>query len=491
MHAGSLTGLFADVSRRQPGAPAIEAGDSTLSYRQLGEAASALAARLAALGVRRGDLVGLQTGRTADAAIGVLGILMAGAAYVPLDPAYPAARLRMMAADAGLSVLVGDPALAAGCGFTAAQVVPASGHEPAPGWAGVPSGPDDPAYVIYTSGSTGQPKGCVVSHGNVVAMLDAALPLFDVDGRDRWSVFHSISFDFSVWELWGALATGATAVWVPEAAALSGEALTAFLAEKQITILSQVPSVFRSFVLGYQQAGRPPLAVRCVVFGGESADLDVTRAFARLVPGVRLVNMYGITEITVHATFAELGEDSTGNPIGEPLPHLTISLRDPDGQPVAGGEPGEMWIAGTGVAAGYLRRPELTAERFVAADGRRWYRSGDLARRGPGGSLEYLGRADQQVKLRGFRVELGEIEAVLRSHEAVRDAAVTVVTTPAGAQFLVACAVPAVPADIREHAGRFLPRHMVPHRYVAVPALPLTPSGKLDRAALPGLASST
>ncbi|MEU8264344.1 AMP-binding protein [Micromonospora sp. NPDC048999] len=335
-----------------------------------------------------------------------------------------------------------------------------------------------------------------MTHRNVTALLTAALPLFAVDERDRWSLFHSISFDFSVWELWGALASGATCVLVPDDAAASPAALVDFLARERITVLSQVPSVFRSLVLAHEQAGAPPLPLRHVVFGGESVDLGVIGHFAARMPTVRLVNMYGITETTVHATFRELSPaDLTGpvrSPIGMPLPHLSIDLRDEAGARVPDGQPGEMWVGGDGVAAGYLHRPDLTAERFVTVDGRRCYRSGDLARRLPDGALEYLGRTDQQVKLRGFRIEPGEIEAVLRDHPQVRDAAVTVITTPAGGQFLTACVVATTDElpDLRAHAARTLPRHMVPQRYVSVPELPLTPSGKLDRAALTDLATA-
>jgi nonribosomal peptide synthetase DhbF len=257
-----------------------------------------------------------------------------------------------------------------------------------------------------------------------------------------------------------------------------------------------VPSVFRSLSLAHEQAGAPPLELRYVVFGGESVDLDVIGRFAARVPAPRLINMYGITEITVHATFKQLTPDDLAgpvrSPVGSALPHLAIELRDETGAPVAPGQPGEMWISGAGVAAGYLHRSELTAERFVTADGRRYYRSGDLARRLPSGEFEYLGRTDQQVKLRGFRIEPGEIEAILRDHRGVRDAAVTVVSTAGGAQFLTACVVPAADElpDLRTYAAGALPGHMVPHRYLAVSALPRTPSGKLDRAALTDLATA-
>ncbi|HTJ69425.1 MAG TPA: amino acid adenylation domain-containing protein [Actinospica sp.] len=486
----SLADLYEGIRAHRPSAVALADGRERLDYRRVGELADALAGRLAARGVGRGSLIGVEAGRSVRTPVAILGVLKAGAAYLPLDPGHPAERLRTMAQDAGIDLLIGGPELAAACGLDAARTepVPMDLTGPITQPVGTP-GRDDPAYVIYTSGSTGRPKGCVVSHGNVLSLLDAALPLFDVDERDRWSLFHSASFDFSVWELWGAWATGATAVVVPDRAALSAAAFIEVLTGERITVLNQVPSVFRAVASAYRQAGRPELDVRYLIFGGESVDLGVARRFVDdLPPGTRpvLVNMYGITETTVHATFKLLTEDDLAgpvrSPIGRPLGHLEIELRE-----------GEMWLSGPGVAAGYLNRPELTAERFVVDGdgGRRSYRSGDLARQLPDGGFEYLGRVDRQVKLRGFRVELGEVEAVLRGLDGVADAAVTVVTTGAGAQILAAALVPANPAqppearELRAGTAAVLPAHMVPSRYAFAAELPLTSSGKLDRAALP------
>ncbi|MEO6086811.1 MAG: amino acid adenylation domain-containing protein [Umezawaea sp.] len=501
---GSLTELFRRVAAGQPDAAAVIDDGDTVDYGRLDALSDRLAARLARHDVRPGDLVGLLLERSADIPIGILGVLKAGAAYVPLDPAYPAERLRYVVADAGVRVVVGDPARAEHLGLEAG-VLPVredgdAGPVPEPA-----TGRDDPAYVIYTSGSTGKPKGCVVTHGNVLALLDAALPLFDVSADDRWALFHSFNFDVSVWEFWASTATGATAVTVPERVARSAEDLLGHLATNRITVLGQVPSVFRSLAKTYLDGEPPELSLRYLVFAGESVDLDVIRDFLGGYRGVAptAVNMYGPTETTVYATHRTLtAADFDGpvpSPIGTALPHLVIDIRGADGEPLPDGETGEMWIAGTGVATGYLDRPELTAERFVTAAGpsgpTRYYRTGDLARRLPDGSLEYLGRNDQQIKLRGYRIELDEVAAALRGHEAVRDVAVTVVTTPAGAQFLVACVVPEPGAPdkpaavLREHTTGILPRYMVPDRYQVVERLPLTASGKLDREALRELAT--
>ncbi|GGS28828.1 amino acid adenylation domain-containing protein [Actinokineospora fastidiosa] len=493
--ATCLVDVFQRVAAEFPDRPCVVHGNEVLTYHEVWVAAERLAAGLVRAGVGRGDLVTLLVDRTAELPVAILAVLRAGAAYLPLDPDYPAERLRYIVSDARSRFVIGR---AERMDLTDVIVV-----EPLPGTDGL--GPVDTttadiAYVIYTSGSTGHPKGCLVTHGNVLALLEATLPLFDVGADDRWSLFHSYSFDFSVWELWGAFATGGATVIVPRDTAQRPHDFLTFLSEHRITVLNQVPSVFRSLAATYLSGSPPPLAVRYLIFGGEAVDLAATHAFlsAMSTPPVA-VNMYGITETTVHATAKFLTDaDLTGvvrSPIGTPLPHLTISVRDDDLEPVPDGVVGEMWIAGAGVAAGYLRRPEMTRERFVSLDGRRHYRTGDLARVLPNGELEYLGRADQQVKLRGFRIELGEVEEAIRTHPLVRDVAATVTTTPAGAQFLVACVVPAseclledLAIALRQHTARILPDHMVPTRYASLAELPVTPSGKLDRATLPAMA---
>jgi amino acid adenylation domain-containing protein len=450
--------------------------------------------------------VGVLVDRTVATPAAILGILKCGAAYVPLDPTYPLERLRHIAKDSGLEIVVGSRSDALSCGLEDLLVIdPSDLNDSDVDWA-IPAwvGGDVPAYVIYTSGSTGLPKGCVVTHGNVTALLRSALPLFDFTPTDRWTVFHSHSFDFSVWELWGPLVTGGTAVCVPSEVARSPEDFLTFLGEQGITVLNQVPSIFRALVRTRQATPASAQMLRYIIFGGESIDLSSVREFLDQNDQVRpvVVNMYGITEITVHATFKVLGpqelEGSSGSPIGRELPHLRIDIRDEDGKPVREGEPGEMWVVGAGVASGYLNRPELTDERFRQGEGNRpderSYRTGDLALRLPDGELEYLGRNDEQVKLRGFRIELPEIDAALRTHELVKDAAATVVSRASVGQMLVACVVPEVGTDpsdllgaLREHAASKLPAHMLPARYRFLDALPLTPSGKLDRKSLSSL----
>ncbi|MEV4534069.1 amino acid adenylation domain-containing protein [Asanoa sp. NPDC049518] len=478
---GSLTEWFFATCAQQPERTAVVCGTDSLTYASLAAEARALAAELRRRGVARGDLVGVRVTRSIDVPVAIMGTLLSGAAYVPLDPAYPAERLDFITAEAGIRHVVG-------------QDLPARGHPPALDGS-LPSLPSlsrgDRAYVIYTSGSTGRPKGCLISHGNVLSLLEAALPLFDVGPDDRWTQFHSINFDVSVWEMWGPLVTGGTLVVVDPDAAYDPEALLDLLLTRQVTVFLQVPAVFRLLFEAHVEAGRPPHALRYVIFAGEAVDLATAAAFA--TDSVRLINMYGPTETTVYATFKHLDDEAlrgttNRSPIGRALPHLTISLRDDDGVPVPDGSAGEMWIAGAGVSAGYLNRPELTAERFVTRDGVRHYRTGDLARRLPDGELEFLGRIDRQVKLRGFRIELGEIETVLRGCATVRDAVVEVARGSELGDYLVAYVVPTddgfAAGEVRTECERRLPPHMLPATYVVVPVIPLTPSGKVDRSAL-------
>lgn len=507
--ARTLPEAFQAVAASSGGRIALTGEGRSLTYAELDLASDHIAAQVLAHGPRRGECAGILIDRSLYTPAGILGLMKAGCAYVPLDPVYPQASLRHIAADAGIRIVVGSSAQALTAGLGHLDVVPLDAGLISPASGGSAprltdsAGAAAPAYVIYTSGTTGPPKGCVVTHGNVLALMRNTLPLFDFSPEDRWPLLHSCSFDFSVWELWGALLTGATAVCVPHEVARAPEDLLGLVIRERITVLNQVPSVFRAFSRIHAAAGDPHLPLRYVVFGGEGVDLDVVADFAgRTAPASPvLVNMYGITETTVHASVKILGDDDyhglVASPIGVPLPHVTISILDERGRPVPGCEPGEMWIGGDGVAAGYLNRPELTAARFItlaSPDGpRRCYRSGDLAKRSASGALEYLGRNDRQFKVRGFRIEPGEIEAALRKHDLVRDVAVITAERASGAA-LVACVVSSrvvaeadLSAVLRTHARSLLPAHMAPARYRLVSELPLTASGKLDRDELRGL----
>ncbi|MEV4937177.1 amino acid adenylation domain-containing protein [Streptomyces zaomyceticus] len=484
----SLWDLFAEQVRLRPDTVAVVADEERTTYRELARRAERLAARLAARGVTRGDLVGLCTRRDTDLVVGILGILRAGAAYVPLDPGHPAQRLSFMAADAGLSVVVtqrGTEVPAAALPLDADT----DGDLPVPDLTVTGA---DLAYLIYTSGSTGEPKAVTVPHAQVVRLLRATRDWYRFDEHDVWTLFHSFAFDFSVWELWGALAHGGRLVVVPAWQTRSPEDFRRLLVREGVTVLNQTPAAFRQLV-AVDEEQPEELSLRYVVFGGDALDIDsVRRWFDRHgEEHPRLINMYGITETTVHVTYCPLTREllrDNASPIGEPIPDLSLWVVDRAGQPAPIGVPGELLVGGAGLSWGYLHRPDLSARRFVAdrfgdTPGARLYRSGDLARRRADGGLEYLGRIDQQVKIRGFRIEPGEIEAVLAAHPRVDDACVTVRDDR-----LVGYVVTGEPDDlggIRAHLAARLPDYMVPSALVPVERIALTRNGKVDRGALP------
>ncbi|GIG55999.1 hypothetical protein Lfu02_03710 [Longispora fulva] len=497
----SLVARFAARVAAAPGAPAVVDGALSLSYADLDRWSDAVHARLLAEGVREGQLVGLSVSRGARAVAGIIGILKAGCAYVPLDPAYPAARRNLMTADSGVPVVLVDaPDRSAGvaAGAVRTAVLPGpfeSADRTTSSW---PVDADAPAYVIYTSGSTGTPKGVPVRHRQILDLFDASARHFTFLASDAWTLFHSHSFDFSVWEMWGALLHGARLVCVPDSARVVPAGFVELLVRERITVLNAVPSVFGHLLRGTDHA---MLALRYVVFGGESVDPAALAGW--LVPGApELVNMYGITETTVHVTHRRMTTEDLrftgpGTLIGVPLPHLDVLLLDVEGRPVPAGARGELHVGGSGVADGYLGRPELTASRFPVLPGLdgepcRYFRSGDMASwSAEHGSLVYHGRLDDQVQIRGFRIELGEVEAALRAGTGVAgtgvaDAVVAVERNDHGEDVLVACVVPAGMARpsaraLRREVALTLPRHMVPERIRVIDELPRTASGKVDR----------
>ncbi|MFJ8628729.1 amino acid adenylation domain-containing protein [Kitasatospora sp. NPDC093550] len=461
--ATSLPAAFAEQARLRPTAIAVNCGEEELSYAELDRRSDALARRLRELGVGPESRVAICVEPSVRLVTGILGILKSGGAYVPLDPRHPADRRTYTLADSGATALVADPEhaeLAVDLPvLTVDQDVAEEPLEPAP------LGPDHLAYVIYTSGTTGRPKGALLTHANVLRLFEASAQEVAFGPDDVWSLSHSAAFDFSVWEIWGALLHGGRIAVVPEEARRSPAARHALVRAEGVTVLSQTPTAFRQFADADAEAARagetgPPLALRHVVFGGEALEPGALRDWAARHPdGPLLVNMYGITETTVHVTAHPLTSAdlaAPGSVIGHPLADLAVHLLDGRGEPVPPGVPGELCVGGPGLARGYLGRPGLTAERFVPSplgDGERLYRSGDLARRLPEGDLEYLGRIDQQVKVRGHRVELGEIEAELGAHPGVRHAAVLPREAPGGGPGLVAYLVPGEPAEDAHDTG--------------------------------------
>jgi len=497
----TLAQAFSEVVRAHGDAVAVTFQDRSLTYAELDARASAVAATLGALGVRPETRVALALPRSLDLIVALIGVVKAGGAYVPLDVESPATRLRHILTDAAPVCVLTDRRDRLPDSEIPVVTLADAEHDPPPPGARVEAAlADHAAYVIYTSGSTGTPKGVTVSHRNVAALFAGAADLFQFTPDDVWTMFHSVAFDFSVWELWGALLHGARLVLVDGADARDPERFLRLLAAERVTVLNQTPSAFYPLV-GADRRLRPELALRYVIFGGEALDpsrlgdwLDGDRVRPQLV------NMYGITETCVHVSYRRLtARDATApSTIGTALPSLTVHLLDDQLRPVPPGVVGEIYVSGDQVARGYGGRPGLTAGRFVAdpfhTEGRRLYRSGDTAMWSDTGDLVYVGRSDHQVKVRGYRIELGEVEAALASLPEVRNAAAAVHTDDTGRATLIGYLVTSRPIstiDLKHALNQQVPDYMVPATFITVEALPLTVNGKLDRAALPAPHFST
>jgi amino acid adenylation domain-containing protein len=492
--------IFEAQAQKSPERIAVTSGKDALNYGQLNARAEQVAAHLTALGVGPEVRVGVCFERSTQLVVAILGVLKAAATYVPLDPEYPSERLAYLLADSGVKAVLTERKLLDRLPSANAQALcieDALDREP-PSIARPAAQPESAAYIIYTSGSTGNPKGVVVEHRQVAQLFSATQDIFQFKEDDVWTLFHSSAFDFSVWEMWGALLYGGRLVVVPYWVSRSPELFVKLCDREAVTVLSQTPSAFRQLMpVALERGGLRRL--RLVIFGGEALDVPELLPWfeARGDQHPELVNMYGITETTVHVTFRRLRREDAqpgrSSAIGRPLPHLNLYVLDAHGQPVPEGARGEIYVGGAGVARGYLSRPELTAERFLtdpfnSSGGGRMYRSGDLARRLPDGELAYLGRVDQQVKVRGFRIELGEIEAALKTHPNVREAVVTARQRHAGEASLIGYIVLRAPQsldELRSYLQGKLPEYMAPASLVELPVLPLTNHGKIDRKALP------
>ncbi|PBC41070.1 non-ribosomal peptide synthetase [Rhodococcus sp. ACPA4] len=489
----TLTDVLAGQVRNLPHAVAVVCGTERMSYRVLDERSNRLARKLIQEGVRPESLVGIMLTKSLDMIVAVVAVLKAGGAYLPLDRAHPADRVSFVIDDAKPVCIISDAEI------SGAVVVGVESAEFSADTLGDLSGfhsADNLANVIYTSGSTGRPKGVPVTHAAVMRLFENTSRDFGFDHTDVWTMFHSFAFDFSVWELWGALLNGGTLVLVDHDLSRDPDAFRALVAEEGVTVLNQTPSAFYQYIEADTRAVSPT-ALRYVIFGGEALDL---RRLGRWYDNhsdsaPTLVNMYGITETTVHVTRLELGStharSAAGSQIGDAIDGLRVYLLDDHLSPVPVGVAGEIYVAGGQLARGYLGRPDLTACRFVAdpfnAGGGRLYRSGDRAHWVEPGRLEYLGRDDAQVKIRGFRIELGEIDAVILAAPGVNDAVTVVAPTPAG-DVLVTYVTTADAVDdqaLRMHAAGMLPTYMVPDAFMVIDAIPLTTNGKLDRRSLP------
>lgn len=505
---------FEKQAALRPDAIAVVYENQALNYAELNERANRLARMLISEGVGPEQFVALALPRSLEMAVGLLAVLKAGAAYLPLDPDYPADRIAFMLKDAQPAfimtntkaanhippvenvpkIVLDDPELAEKLNTYPAE-------NPKNKDRTQPLSPLNTAYVIYTSGSTGVPKGVMIPHQNVTRLFAATEHWFRFSSDDIWTMFHSYAFDFSVWEIWGPLLHGGRLVIVPHHVSRSPEAFLRLLVKEGVTVLNQTPSAFYQFMQAEREQPDlgQALSLRYVIFGGEALELSRLEDWYNRHPENRpqLINMYGITETTVHVSYIELDRSMAAlranSLIGCGIPDLGVYVLDERLQPVPPGVAGELYVSGAGLARGYLGRPGLTSERFIAdpfgPPGTRMYRTGDVTRLRADGSLDYVGRADHQVKIRGFRIELGEIEAALVQHPQLEDAAVIVREDQPGDKRLAAYVIPSEEtfdtAELRRYAAERLPDYMVPAAFVTMKELPLTPNGKLDRKALP------
>lgn len=498
----NIAARFALSASSYPDRVAVKFQEATLTYRELDARSNQLARFLLEKGVSAEVRVGICQERCEALIISILAILKAGGTYIPLDPNYPAAHLKYVAEDSGMNLIVADAKSRQAIPKDSVEVVvleeialDIKTRSTAAVAQKITS--EQGAYIIYTSGSTGKPKGCVVPHGNVTRLLDSTALWFNFTSDDVWTLFHSYAFDFSVWEIWGALLYGGKLVVAPYWQSRSPEEFWTLLQREGVTVLNQTPSAFRQLMRVDAEQSDRLKSLRMVIFGGEALELQSLRPWMEVYGDAhpQLVNMYGITETTVHVTYRPITladvEANRGSPIGKAIPDLSLYVLEPTLELSPVGVVGELYVGGSGVSRGYLNRPALTAERFIPdlfGNGTRLYRTGDLARRLPDGDLEYLGRSDFQVKIRGFRIELGEIEAALAALPSVAEAIAIAHAVDNSDKRLVAYIVNknvVTSEELRTALANRLPEHAIPAAFVFLDRFPLTPQGKVDRRALP------
>lgn len=485
----SLVGALQALVASQPDAPAITFQDDTLTYAEFDQLSSRFAAAIRALGVRKNDRVGVCVERSLELVPMLAAVLKCGATYVPIDPATPTFRKEFIIGDADMSLLIvsrAEPSLCAGVrtvhfsALLATDIAAALSDEVVD--------PQGQAYIIYTSGSTGRPKGVLISQQNVLALIEALRGNFELSSQDRWTLFHSTAFDFATWEIWGCLLTGGELFVVSFFLSRSPDEFLQLLADRRITVLNQTPTAFAQLQAAYL-VRRPDLYLRLIVFGGETLDTSLLLPWMDRYScsACRIFNMYGITETTVHVTAELITRKhalARSRMVGAPIHGWSVHIKDSRGRLLPRGLTGEIYVGGRGLATGYWNNLDENEARFAIDEtsGQRLYRSGDLGRLRPDGRLDYLGRMDNQVKLRGFRIELDEIRSVILQVAGVLGAIVILREDEGGDSFLQAFVTASGRnvRDIRAEISRTLPDYMIPRKISVLERFPLTVNGKFD-----------
>ncbi len=489
--------LFEEQAERTPEKVAVVFEDKALSYKELNQRANSLARELREKGVKPDTIVAIMVERSPEMIVGVLAILKAGGAYLPIDVDYPKERISFMLEDSGTDILITKKALISKEIDFQNQVIYIDEeriYENEGTNLDNINSPNNLAYIIYTSGTTGRPKGVMIEHRNVVRLMFNDRYLFDFNSSDVWTMFHSYCFDFSVWEMYGALLYGAKLVIVPKMIAKDTKSFLEILKREKVTILNQTPSAFYSLIREELKNDEKQLSIRYVIFGGEALNPGKLRSWQERYTDTKLINMYGITETTVHVTFREIGSEDIEadiSNIGKPIPTLTTYVMDKDMKLLPIGVPGELLVGGAGVGRGYLNRAELTKEKFISnpyEPTEILYRSGDLVKLLENGNMEYLGRIDNQIKVRGYRIELGEIQNKLQNHKSISEAVVIARDSEDGEKYICAYIVAEnqlTTQELRNHLSKELPDYMIPSYFIYMEKIPLTANGKVDIKALP------
>jgi amino acid adenylation domain-containing protein len=483
----TIIDLFEEQVEKTPNNVAVVFEGSKLTYKELNEKVNSLGNYLIDnYHIKRDDLIGIRLDRSEYMIVAILGILKSGAAYVPIDVNFPAERVAFIEEDSQCKLVFDVEELDR---FNKVQKNYSTLN------IGQINHPNDLAYIIYTSGTTGNPKGVMIEHNNIVRLLKTERSLFDFNSNDVWCMFHSYCFDFSVWEMYGALLNGGKLIIISLKVAQDPMAFLLVLKKEKVTVLNQTPSVFYNVLNEDLKKAQADLQLRYVIFGGEALTPRKLEDWSKKYPNTKLINMYGITETTVHVTYKEITQEEINkniSNIGRPIPTLTCYVVDQDKCLVPFGISGELYVGGEGVARGYLNKEALTKERFLDSPfkkGERLYRSGDMVRMLESGELEYLGRKDNQVKVRGYRIELGEIEIAISEYSKDLGQVVVSVCDVNGEKSLVAYMVSRNidKSKLRNFLKEKLPVYMIPNFYIELEGLPLTPNGKIDRKSLPGV----